>query len=144
MPVTRLVAVIMYVALQSALFGCVSGGNDAQETASSESPTEGGGEKDAATQERPSRANPEKDYFSEHDAGAFYTEADVPRRGSYLQLDLSGLDSEALNRVVHRLRTEFCNCGCVDDTIDECLVIDPDCETARHLAALIIREEAFR
>jgi len=84
---------------------------------------------------------PEKTYFSNHDPEAFYTMADLPRRGSYLKLDFSDLTPEQLNRVVHRLKTEECTCGCVDDTIDECLVVDPNCDTAVQLVAMIVREE---
>jgi len=84
---------------------------------------------------------PEKTYFSNHDPDAIYTAEDLPRRSSYLKLDFSGLTPEQLDHAIHRLKTENCNCGCVDDTIDECLVIDPDCVTAVELAKMILREE---
>ena len=83
----------------------------------------------------------QKTYFSNHDPDAVYTMADLPREGSYLKLDFSDLTPEQLNRVVHRLKTEYCTCGCVDDTIDECLVADPGCVTAVELAGMIKREE---
>ena len=75
------------------------------------------------------------------DPKAVYAMSDLPGRGSYLKLDFTGLTPDQLNRVIHRLRTEDCTCGCQGDLIDQCLVNDPSCTTAVTLANQIIREE---
>lgn len=79
-----------------------------------------------------------------HDANATYGEKDLPVMGSYLKLDFTDLTPAQLNRVIHRLRTEFCTCGCENDPIDACLVNDPNCGTAVTLANQIIREEKMK
>ena len=84
---------------------------------------------------------PARDYKTVHDPNAVYGRADLPDRGSYLKLDFNGLSSDQLNRIVHRLRTENCTCGCQGDTIDQCLVMDPSCTVAVTLANQVLREE---
>ena len=83
-------------------------------------------------------------YQTEHDANAVYSYADLPMEGSYLKLNLEDLSDAQMNGVVHRLRTEFCTCGCPKDTIDQCLVNDPTCSTATTLAKQVIREERLK
>ena len=78
------------------------------------------------------------------DPEAVYGMSDLPGRGSYLKLDFTNLTSNQLNRVIHRLRTEDCTCGCQGDLIDQCLVNDPSCTTAVTLAKQIIREEKMK
>lgn len=80
-------------------------------------------------------------YKTVYDPNAVYTAGDITMRGSYLKIDFEDLTASQVNRVVHRLRTEYCTCGCDKDTIDQCLVNDPDCTTAVTLAKQIIREE---
>ena len=89
-------------------------------------------------------AKSEPPYKTTYDAKAVYGLNDLPGRGSYLKLDFTSLTSDQLNRVVHRLRTEDCTCGCVGDLIDQCLVNDPSCATAVELAKQIIREEKMK
>jgi hypothetical protein len=87
---------------------------------------------------------PDRSYKSSDDPKAVYSASDLPGRGSYLKLDLTELTPDQLNRVIHRLRSEDCTCGCQGDLIDECLVNDPNCTTAVTLAKQIIREEKAR
>lgn len=79
-------------------------------------------------------------YETTYDPDAVYTLSDITMKGSYLKIDFEGLSDSELNRVIHRLRTEHCTCGC-DDTIDKCLITDPNCSTAVTLAKQVIREE---
>ena len=83
-------------------------------------------------------------YQSNHDADAVYGYADITMEGSYLKLNLEGLTDPQMNQVVHRMKTELCTCGCPKDTIDECLVNDPNCSTATTLAKQVIREERLK
>jgi hypothetical protein len=83
-------------------------------------------------------------YKTKYDEKAVYGLNDLPGRGSYLKLDFTSLTPVQLNRVVHRLRTENCTCGCEGDLIDQCLVNDPNCSTAVTLANQIIREEKMK
>jgi hypothetical protein len=83
-------------------------------------------------------------YSAANDPKATYGQDDLPTHGSYLKLDFSGLTPDQLNRSIHRLRSEFCTCGCSNDTIDQCLVNDPSCGTAITLANQIIREEKLK
>ena len=83
----------------------------------------------------------ERAYKSSDDPKVVYSASDLPGRGSYLKLDFTELTPNQLNRVIHRLRSEDCTCGCQGDLIDECLVNDPNCTTAVTLANQIIREE---
>ena len=83
-------------------------------------------------------------YKTTYDAKAVYGLKDLPGRGSYLKLDFTSLTPDQLNRVIHRLRTEDCTCGCEGDLIDQCLVNDPSCSTAVQLANQIIREEKMK
>ncbi len=89
-------------------------------------------------------ASSEPAYKSVDDPKAIYGTNDLPGRGSYLKLDFTNLSPEQLNRVIHRLRTEDCTCGCEGDLIDQCLVNDPSCATAVTLAKQIIREEKMK
>ena len=83
-------------------------------------------------------------YRTQNDPNAVYTLDDVTMEGSYLKIDFQDLTPDQLNRVLHRLRTEVCTCGCPDDPIDQCLVNDPACGTAVTLATQIIREEKMK
>ena len=83
-------------------------------------------------------------YKTVHDPNATYGQKDLAVEGSYLKLDFTDLTPAQLNRVIHRMRTEMCTCGCVGDTIDQCLVNDPSCGTAVTLAKQILREEKLK
>jgi hypothetical protein len=83
-------------------------------------------------------------YRTEHDPDKTYTLDDIAMRGSYLKLDFTDVQPAVMDRVVHRLRSEHCTCGCEKDTIDECLINDPNCETAVTLANQVIREERVK
>jgi hypothetical protein len=87
---------------------------------------------------------PERLYKTVHDPNATYGESDLPQLGSYLKVDFTELNAAQLNRTIHRLRAEYCTCGCTNDTIDQCLVNDPACGTAVTLAKQIIREEKLK
>jgi hypothetical protein len=89
----------------------------------------------------PDTATAKNSYKSSDDPKAVYTASDLPGRGSYLKVDFTGLTPDQLNRVIHRLRSEDCTCGCQGDLIDECLVNDPQCTAAVTLTKQIIREE---
>jgi hypothetical protein len=104
-------------------------------------PTPGDGEApgDPASGETPDP--PSDRYQTAYDANATYTMDDITMRGSYLKINLGDLTPEQLNRVVHRMRSEFCTCGCPKDPVDQCLINDPACGTAVTLANQIIREE---
>jgi hypothetical protein len=83
-------------------------------------------------------------YESVEDPNAVYTTSDIKMEGSWLKINLADLSDDQLNRVVHRSRTEFCTCGCPEDTIDECLVNDSACGTAVTLIRQVIREEKLK
>lgn len=85
-----------------------------------------------------------RSYRTVNDPAATYTLDNVTMKGSYLKLDFTDLTADQLNRVLHRLRTEVCTCGCPNDPIDQCLVNDPACGTAVTLATQIIREEKMK
>jgi hypothetical protein len=85
-----------------------------------------------------------RSYRTQNDPDAVYTLDNITMKGSYLKLDFSDLTADQLNRVLHRLRTEVCTCGCPNDPIDQCLVNDPACGTAVTLATQIIREEKMK
>jgi hypothetical protein len=89
-------------------------------------------------------ASSEPPYKSKDDPKAVYGMNDLPGRGSFLKLDFTGLTPVQLNRVIHRLRTEDCTCGCPTDLIEQCLVNDPTCTVAVALANQIIREEKMK
>ena len=96
----------------------------------------------------PSADTPEttatRTYQTVHDANAVYGKDDLPGQGSYLKLDFSELSADQLNRVIHRMKSEGCTCGCNGEPIDQCLVNDPSCQTAVTLANQIIREEKMK
>ena len=83
-------------------------------------------------------------YQTEHDPDAAYGYSDITMAGSYLKLNLEDITDPQMNLVIHRLRTEFCTCGCPKDTIDQCLINDPTCSTATTLAKQVIREERLK
>ncbi|HET9234143.1 MAG TPA: hypothetical protein VFP10_08405 [Candidatus Eisenbacteria bacterium] len=87
---------------------------------------------------------PTRDYQTVHDPNAVYGKNDLPGRGSYLKLDFNELSADQLNRVIHRMRSESCTCGCNGEPIDQCLVNDPSCQTAITLANQIMREEKMK
>ena len=111
----------------------------AEETSMETAADDGSAQEAQETQEE---ATPK--YDSVEDPNAVYTMQDIKMEGSWLKLNLSDLTDDQLNRVVHRSRTEFCTCGCPEDTIDECLVNDPACGTAVTLVRQIIREEKLK
>ena len=80
-------------------------------------------------------------YQTAYDPNATYTMDDVTMQGSYLKINLNDLSADQLNRVIHRMRSELCTCGCPNDPIDQCLINDPSCPTAVPLTNQIIREE---
>ena len=80
-------------------------------------------------------------YQTAYDANATYTMDDITMQGSYLKINLEDLNPDRLNRVIHRMRSELCTCGCLKDPIDQCLINDPACGTAVTLTNQIIREE---
>ena len=84
---------------------------------------------------------PPETYATQYDANAVYTLDDINMSGSYLKISFEGLTDDQLNRVIHRLRSELCTCGCENDPIDQCLINDPTCPTAPTLAKQVIREE---
>src|ERR1041385_8537949 len=57
-------------------------------------------------------------YTYSDDPKAVYSARDLAGRGSYLKLDFPRLTPDQLNRVIHRLRSEDCTCGCQGDLID--------------------------
>lgn len=71
--------------------------------------------------------------------GTHFTREDLPTEGGYLHLSLVEVTDAQVDRVLQRLKTEFCTCGC-PHTIDDCLIQDPACTTARTLANQVIRE----
>lgn len=100
------------------------------------------GESDQATETENADALPAPGtYKTVYDPNAVYGLSDITMKGSYLKIDFEDLSNSEVNRVIHRLRTEYCTCGCDKDTIDQCLVNDPNCTTAVTLAKQIIREE---
>ena len=142
-----LAATLALTVVLAACSGGQEGTADNQETPAAETP--------AATQETPAAtaqtpedapAEPEveKDpnrFVTTHDANATYAFSDLPTEGSFLKVQFNDLSDGQMNRVVHRLKTEHCTCGCPKDTIEECMVNDPACGTAPELARQIIREE---
>ena len=61
----------------------------------------------------------------------------------YLDLpgfDLSTLTPRQKKKFLDRVNTEFCTCGCPNDTIARCIVNDPSCKVARGLAEKILSE----
>jgi hypothetical protein len=58
--------------------------------------------------------------------------------GSYAKLDMASLTPEQKDKVMKRLVAENCTCGCVGDTIDKCLRVDPSCGVAVTLAMQVI------
>jgi hypothetical protein len=133
----------MRAALAAVLVGLVAaacGGGGAGSTAQ-DSPA---AEDSALAAEHDTSGAAEARYHTEHDPDATYSQTDITMRGSYLKLNLEGISDPAMNQVIHRMRTEYCNCGCEKDTIDECLINDPSCETALALANQIIREEKLK
>jgi hypothetical protein len=131
----RFSAALLALALAAAV-GCGRGSGTAQKSASSSPDT-------AQAAPADSMVNPEAGYKSVNDPNATYTKADITMLGSYNKLDLDGIAPAVMNRIIHRMRTEQCTCGC-PDTIDECLIKDPQCTTAVTLANQIIREEQLK
>lgn len=56
-------------------------------------------------------------------------------------IDLASLDPAARERVVERLNSEPCTCGCQDDTVARCCNEDTSCKVAPRLAQAIVDEE---
>lgn len=145
--------------LVAVAFGACAGGGDSSESAGNSDagtvaqaePTntpadtppadDTAGEMDTPTETNETPDVPPEKYAMEYDPNAYYTLDDINMSGSYLKISFDGLTDDQVNRAIHRLRTEFCTCGCVNDPIDQCLVNDPTCPTAPTLAKQIIREE---
>jgi hypothetical protein len=133
--IQRLNAAVLVLALAAAV-GCGGGKGTADRSAASSADS-------AKAAQTDTTANPEANYISVNDPAATYTRADITMLGSYNKLDLDSIAPPVMNRVIHRMRTEKCTCGC-PDTIDECLIKDPQCTTAITLANQIIREEQIK
>ena len=72
-------------------------------------------------------------------ASVVFTRDDIPKEGGYLQITLGDLTDAQANQFLRRVKTEYCTYGC-GHTIDQCLVQDPQCETARRLATQVLKE----
>lgn len=72
-------------------------------------------------------------------AGTHFTREDLPTEGAYVHLPLVEITDAQADRLLHRLKTEYCNCGC-PHTIDDCLIQDPACTTAQTLAHQVLKE----
>ena len=129
------------------LAGC-GGSGDGEGTAAADdaktppAETEATGTDEAAADEG-ALANLDR-YRSVNDPDAVYTYDDIPQRGNYIRVNFEGLTDEQVNRVVHRLRTEKCNCAeCQKDdvTLDECLLGRHDCGISERTATDIVAEE---
>lgn len=68
-----------------------------------------------------------------------FSRDDIPNEGGYLQVSLGEVSDTQANAFMRRLKTEKCSCGCVH-TIDQCLIEDPQCDTAHQLAAQVLKE----
>lgn len=71
--------------------------------------------------------------------GTRFSREEIPREGGYVQIPLAEITDAQADRLLKRLKTEFCSCGC-PHTIDQCLIDDPACSTARTLALQVLRE----
>lgn len=71
--------------------------------------------------------------------GTRFSREEIPREGGYVQIPLAEITDAQADRYLKRLKTEFCSCGC-PHTIDQCLIDDPACSTARTLALQVLRE----
>jgi hypothetical protein len=68
-----------------------------------------------------------------------FSRDDIPNEGGYLQVTLGEVSDAQANSFMRRVKTEKCSCGCVH-TIDQCLIQDPQCDTAHQLAAQVLKE----
>jgi hypothetical protein len=68
-----------------------------------------------------------------------FSRDDIPNEGGYLQVTLGEISDDQANKFMRRLKVEKCTCGCVH-TIDQCLIDDPQCDTAHQLAAQVLKE----
>lgn len=135
---------IRIVVLALAVFAAAGCGK--KESASTKSETQSTSAETTLTANTPPETTPPettatRTYQTVHDPSAVYGKDDLPNLGSYLKLDFTELSSDQLNRVIHRMKSEGCTCGCNGEPIDQCLVNDPNCQTAVTLANQIIREE---
>jgi hypothetical protein len=64
---------------------------------------------------------------------------EIPREGATSRFRWRRSPTPQADRLLKRLKTEFCSCGC-PHTIDQCLIDDPACSTARTLALQVLRE----
>lgn len=71
--------------------------------------------------------------------GTHFTRDDLPTEGGYVHLPLVEITDAQADRLLQRLKTEYCTCGC-PHTIDDCLIQDPACTTARTLAHQVLKE----
>lgn len=71
--------------------------------------------------------------------GTRFSREDIPTEGGYRQIPLVEITDAQADRFLKRLKTEYCSCGC-PHTIDQCLIDDPSCGTARTLALQVLRE----
>jgi hypothetical protein len=138
----RLFTLTLVLACLPLAAGCGKGGSKATSKTELSAQSESTSATVAAAETTVAPSEPK--YKTTDDPKAVYGMSDLPGRGSYLKLDFNGLTSDQLNRVIHRMRTENCTCGCMGDPIDQCLVNDPSCTTAVTLANQIIREEKMK
>jgi hypothetical protein len=68
-----------------------------------------------------------------------FTREDIPREGGYLQVTIGEITDEQANQFMRRVKSEHCTCGC-PHTIDQCMIADPQCDVAQHLATQILKE----
>jgi hypothetical protein len=65
------------------------------------------------------------------------------RENYYLDLpgfDLTTLTPKQKKKFLDRVNSEYCTCGCPNDTIARCLVNDPKCSVVRGLAEKVFSE----
>ena len=136
---------IRMVVLALAVFAAAGCGKKEDASTKNEAPSAKSETPSASAETTPTPDTPEttaaRTYQTVHDPKAVYGKADLPVLGSYLKLDFTDLSANQLNRVIHRMKSESCTCGCNGEPIDQCLVNDPNCQTAVTLANQIIREE---
>ena len=54
--------------------------------------------------------------------------------------DVKGLPQAQREKLLQRVNSEICTCGCKDDTLAKCLVNDPKCPTVKGLVQAVYDE----
>lgn len=54
--------------------------------------------------------------------------------------DVQGLPQAQREKLLQRVNSEICTCGCKDDTLAKCLVNDPKCPTVKGLVQVVYDE----